>query len=203
MGPSDAQCIAEFLAGDPKAFSLLVDRYQRAVVGLAWRMTGDRAAAEDLFQEIFLKVWRSVGRLRDPDRFRTWLFTLAVRHIRRFVRTRGSRPIAASETLENQEDPCEQGDRLEAQEEIAALRRAVSALPPRQREVIMLHGYQGLSYGDVAAIVGGTEEGARANFYQALRRLRNRLARTGRGTDGARLADRRGEQAGETGNLAT
>ena len=169
LSTSDRQLLEKFLAGDVEAFERLVDRYQAPILTLARRMTGDPGLAEDLFQEIFFKAYRSAHELRDPGRFRGWLFTLGVRHIRRALVKRGRRRTQElEEDLVAEIDP----DRTEREEALGSLGQAVERLPPKQREVVLLRSFEGLSYADIAAVTRSTEETARANYYQGLKRLK-------------------------------
>lgn len=171
MSASDEECIAAFLNGDERAFLALVDRYQRPLYGWLRRMTRDAQSAEDLFQEVFLKVFRSLPQLREPERFRIWLFRIAVHQARRFLGRR--RPTFSIEADE------QAASRPEAPDDdlLEALREAVDLLPERQREVVLLRTYRGLSYEEIARCLAVTEENARANYYQALKKLRASFGR--------------------------
>lgn len=168
MALSDEEWIAAFLAGDQQAFLELVDRYERPLLALLQRMTKDRQAAEDLFQEVLLKVYRTIAQLRDRTRFRVWMFRIAVHHVRRFLgRRKPMMPLAAEHDKASMHaDPV---DDLELR---AALRTAVEELPERQREVVLLRTYQGMSYQEIAHCLAVSEENARANYYQALKKLK-------------------------------
>jgi RNA polymerase sigma-70 factor (ECF subfamily) len=168
VSESDEEYIAAFLRGDELAFRELLERYQEPVLGLLQRMTRDRQAAEDLFQEVFLKVFRQVASLRDRTRFRVWLFRIAVHQARRFFEQhkRMADMSVADQSIGQEPDVVERDDLL------ARVRDAVELLPERQREVVVLRAYQGLSYEEIAEALGVTAENARANFYQGMKKLK-------------------------------
>jgi RNA polymerase sigma-70 factor (ECF subfamily) len=168
VSESDEEDIAAFLRGEELGFRRLLERYQEPVLGLLQRMTRDRQAAEDLFQEVFLKVFRQVAGLRDRTRFRVWLFRVAIHQARRFFERR--KVVAdvdvEGEAIAHAQDAVEQSDLL------GRVRSAVDRLPERQREVVVLRAYQGLSYEEIADALDVTAENARANFYQAMKKLK-------------------------------
>lgn len=168
---SDADEVRAFLAGDEAAFERLVDRHQRTLLHLCQRLVGASDAA-DLFQEVFLQCYRMVHQLREPEAFRAWLLQITVRRARRRQQARPG-PLAVEEP-ELFAAPAV-GDPLELADEVAALRRALERLPPRQREVVVLRHDQGLSFAEIAALLEIREDAARANHYQGMRRLRREL----------------------------
>jgi len=163
--------VRAFLAGDEGAFERLVDRYQRPVLHLCQRLV-DAEEAKDLFQEVFLQVYRALPRLRAAGAFRTWLFRITVRRARRRALAR-PRP-ARVEDLDVFAAPSA-GDPLELDDELARMRRMLARLPARQREVIVLRHYHELSFAEIAALLELREDAARANHYQGLKRLRREL----------------------------
>ena len=172
--PPDGDEVRAFQAGDLEAFERLVDRYQRPVLALCQRLVGSEEA-KDLFQEVFLQAYRALPQLRAPAAFRTWLFRITIRKAqRRFVARRGGE-LADPDALAA--PPPE--DRAELEEELARLRARLTELPPRQREVVLLRHYQGLSFAEIAETLGIREDAARANHYQGLQRLRSLLGGEG------------------------
>lgn len=146
------------------------DRYGRELHAYLWRLTGDVQDAEDCFQETFLRALRS----RSPSPIgepRPWLYAVAGNvartHLRRrrIERDRHADPdidLAAPEGTDER-------DRWEE------VRRVVDRLPQKQRQALLLRRYQGLSYDEVARVLGGSAAAARANVYQAVRKLRQAL----------------------------
>ena len=166
---SDGDEVRAFQGGDPEAFERLVDRYQRPILSLGKRMLGPDDA-RDLFQDVFLQVHRSLVGLREPDAFRTWLFRIAVRLASRQVKRQPPVPVALVD-LEAPERP----DTVVSDEQSRSLHQALRNLPSRQREVLLLRHFEGLSHAEVAEVLGIREDAVRASHYQGLRKLRQLL----------------------------
>jgi RNA polymerase sigma-70 factor (ECF subfamily) len=168
--PSDEDEVRAFQSGDESAFERLVDRYQRTVLSLCQRLVG-ASEAKDLFQDVFLQAWRALAQLRAPGAFRTWLFRIAIRKARRRVLARRGSELERPEELAA---PAA-GDPIERDDDLLRLRGELAGLPPRQREVVVLRHYQGLSFAEIAGLLAIREDAARANHYQGLQRLRRAL----------------------------
>ena len=173
--PTDADLVERARAGSRPAFEALVRRYQRPLYFLCLRYVRDHDAASDLAQRTLIKALEKMDELRDPSIFKSWLFRigahLALNHLRdnaRFVdeEAGGEEPQAQ-----------DAGARLEAAEDAAALRRAVAALPTKQRMTLELRVFEDLSFKDVAEALETTEGAAKVNFHYAVRRLRALLDR--------------------------
>jgi RNA polymerase sigma-70 factor (ECF subfamily) len=120
---------------------------------------------------VFLQVYRSLGSLRQPAAFRSWLYRLVLRKAQRMRRQRGEEELATQPA----DTSSGAAAKAEHQEEIELVQRCLERLPPRQREVVVLRQLQELTYQEIAAILGIREDAARANHYQALQRLRQEL----------------------------
>jgi RNA polymerase sigma-70 factor, ECF subfamily len=154
----DAERMLRFQRGDEQAFAALVKSHQGRVVSLAYRYLGSAHDAEDVAQEVFLRVYRAKETYEPAAKFSTWLYRIAAnaslnhlrgRKARRRVATAMPSPEAAPEPAdENAPAP---GERLEKEELARVLRRIVDELPERQRMAIVLNKYDGLSYEEVAA----------------------------------------------------
>jgi RNA polymerase sigma-70 factor (ECF subfamily) len=139
--------------GDQDAVRLLVDQYQRRVVGLAWGLLGNRSDAEDAAQDAFLRAFRSLRTFKGRSSFRTWLFQIAINTARTFRRTREGRPedsvggaaefdaTAAAGQLEQQ---------VVARDQV---RRAMGTLPADLREAVVLRDINGLDYREIAEML--------------------------------------------------
>jgi RNA polymerase sigma-70 factor (ECF subfamily) len=159
-----------------QTFESLVEQYSPEIFAYLWRMMGDVTSAEDCLQETFLRAYLAYARFEPHGNVRAWLYKIAT-NVARTQRRRDSR-------LANQEIAFEverlQGDfstldEIEKRETLSALAAAVELLPHKQRTALLLRKYQGLSYTEISATLGGTEDAARANVYQALKRLRSIL----------------------------
>ncbi len=129
--------------------------------------------AQDILQETFLRAFRAYPRLNHSERARTWLYRIATRAAYTEIRRRARR-IERSAPLDDdhRDNRAAPAAQVEDQELLSRVRAAVEALPARQQAALMLRKYQGLGYDDVGRALGCTQQAARANVYQALRRLR-------------------------------
>lgn len=170
---TDRQLVARVLAGDRDGFHALVERHAAPLWSTVRASLGDREEARDVLQETWTRAFERLATLREPERLRSWLLSIALN----LVRQRGRRAIRGAEgPLEAAGDPADGAppvaeglERAETREHLAA---AIAALPPRQREVVDLRVNHDLSHGEIADLLGITEEASRASHYQALRRLR-------------------------------
>lgn len=170
-------------AGDDEAFECLVQRHRTPVVHFLYRMVQDREAAEELAQEVFLRVYRARSRYRPTARFTTWLYRIAtnlalnwVRHERRWGKPYGlevlGRPGEAPRACE---DPSLE-EVLWRRSQVERVRRAVAGLPARQRAVVLLHKYQGMDYEQIAATLGCSVQAVKSLTFRAYANLRRALA---------------------------
>jgi RNA polymerase sigma-70 factor (ECF subfamily) len=167
----------------PLDFDALVGAHSAELYAYLWRLLRDPAEAEDGLQETFLRAFRAYGRARDHANPRAWLYRIATNTARTRQRRR-AREAARTTALEPElaaapgAGPAEQAARNET---LAAVARAVDALPAQQRAALILRKYQELSYAEVAASLQCTEAAARANVYQALKKVRGSMRRETKG----------------------
>jgi len=154
-------------------FETLVEQHSRELFGYLWRLLGDEADARDGLQETFLRAFRAYGRLRTFDHLRAWLYKVATNTARSQLARNHRHSLQTGGLLESHPSS-EKGVEVQVVErtQLAAVRQAVQALPERQRAALLLRKYQELEYAEIAAALGCTESAARANIYQALKRLR-------------------------------
>ncbi len=170
---SDAEIVARVLAGERDLFHALVRRHEGPVWAVLRARVADRDEARELFQETWVRAFERLGALREPDRTRSWLLSIALN----LCRERGRRP-AARELADAADEPsgaAPVGAELERAELEGRLADAVARLPPRQREVVALRLSGELSHAAIAELLAITPESARANLYQGLRRVRSEL----------------------------
>lgn len=179
-GPVEPGAFLESLrAGDPGAFERLVVEYQHRVFGVALRMLGDRAEAEDVAQEVFLRVHRSVMAFRGEASLSTWLYSIASRlclsrlssPARR--RARLTRPLR-DESVRDSSDPAVDAERGELQ---AALAAAIAGLPEERRIVIILRDVEGLSYEEIGAALDLEPGTVRSRLHRARMDIKEKLER--------------------------
>lgn len=170
MTPDDRSLIEAFQAGDEFAFVALYNRYKAPVFAYCAKMLLDRAAAEDMLQETFVRVYENRERLARPGSFKAWLFTIArnqcLNHLRRADRQvplKDGVPIPA-----HGETPFSQ---LMKSEQIALVNEYLGYLKPEYREVLVLREYQNLSYEEIAAVTRDTVSSVKSRLFKARRKL--------------------------------
>jgi RNA polymerase sigma-70 factor (ECF subfamily) len=165
----EADLIRAAQAGDRPAFAVLVERYWDRLYRWLCRLTRDGPAAEDIVQETFLKAFAAVNSFRAGSNFRAWLFRIAHNNfvnMRRAVRM--NRQPLAPDLVEDASNPV--GDAL-SKEALRQIAQAVSDLPVDFRSALVLRVDQGLSFRDVAEVMGITEETARWRVFKARQKL--------------------------------
>lgn len=175
MEPTDEELMAALCGGDRRAFEKIYMRHKTMMLNYFLRVTGSRDLAEDLFQELFLRVFRAGSGYEPRQPFRVWLFTLA-RNLLRDRWRQLKRAPAWDDSDAELPDPGPGPDTLVGRQQDAdRLRRALLQLPPALREVLVLSRYHGLSFAEIAPIVSCTEGAARVRAFRALERLREIL----------------------------
>jgi RNA polymerase sigma-70 factor (ECF subfamily) len=183
---SDAQVMLRVKAGDDSAFDYLVQKYRRPMLSFMFRMAHNAAAAEDLAQEVFLRVYRSRGSYEASAKFTTWLYriatNLAVNHARDRRHERPEKMVSLDEPDENSGVTLDVADSARTAEEtimrrerMAAIRRRVQALPERQRMAVLLHKYQQMDYRQIAEVLKLSESAIKSLLFRAYETLRGQL----------------------------
>ena len=171
--------MARLRAGDPRAFEELVTTYQHRVFGVAFRMLGSRAEAEEIAQETFLRAYRTLPEFRAEARLHTWLYAIASRLClnrlasadRRLARDAGE---ALAQAPSPEPDAAVALERAEREE---AVRDAIAALPDDRRIVVILRDLEGLSYEEIAAVLALEPGTVRSRLHRARMDLRAKLER--------------------------
>lgn len=162
-------------------FAALLECYEKEIYRFVFRLTGNPEDAADLLQDTFLKAFKAFPKLPEDANHRAWLYRIAHHEALNLFR---SRAVRATEPLElaarvagSDEDP----DALEETRRLArALGDVIRKLTVRQRSALLLKKYEGLSYSEVASVLRCSEENARAQVYQAMKKIRNGLRPEGR-----------------------
>jgi RNA polymerase sigma-70 factor, ECF subfamily len=185
-GRSDAEIMLQVKAGDDTAFDYLVQKYRRPMVGFMYRMTHNAAAAEDLAQDVFLRVYRSRAGYEPTAKFTTWLYriatNLAVNHARD---TRHERPESMASLDERDQEtgttmdvvdsaPTAEQDMLR-RERLKSIRQRVQNLPERQRLAVVMHKYQQMDYKQIAEVLKLSESATKSLLFRAYETLREQL----------------------------
>jgi len=174
--------VVQALAGSQSAFEQIVHRYQRPVISLIARMTGDRALAEDLAQDTFVKAFRSLAAFDTTRRLSSWLFRIA--HNTAIDAMRRSSPPPGSIDVASAAGPHEPAtppgpDPVERQELGRALEAALAELRSDQRAAIVLRYENGLSFDEIGAVLGVPEVTARSHVHRARKELARLLTASG------------------------
>jgi RNA polymerase sigma-70 factor, ECF subfamily len=188
MARSDVQLMLDVKAGDEESFELLLRKYRVPLVNFLYRMVRDSAAAEDLAQEVFLRVYRARKDYAPTAKFTTWMFRIAtnlalnaVRDNRyRRLEVRLDQPVGSGgedlPALELPDDAPTVEQHLLGRGRSEMILRAIRALPEKQRAAVLLHKYQDLDYGEIARILGCSESALKSLLFRAYEALRSELA---------------------------
>ncbi|MES2996203.1 MAG: sigma-70 family RNA polymerase sigma factor [Verrucomicrobiota bacterium] len=180
----DHALMARVAAGDHHAFRLLVERHQNAVVGTTAKMLGNASEAEDIAQQVFLRVWKHARRYKPDAKFTTYLFTITRNLVFNETRRLGrKREVSANELEDNinfqPEDPPEkQPGEIVLQAELqSAVDQAITSLPESQRMAVVLRRYEQVSYEEIAEILGTSVSSVKSLLFRARTTLREALQR--------------------------
>lgn len=171
---NDADLVRRFQRGDEAAFDLLVDRHRTRIYSLVARLAS-RSEADDLTQEVFIGAYRALPAFRNDSSFITWLYRIGMNICARQLRRRRLR---TQELGDWEGDPDERADpaRHSEQEELRReVHRAIDSLPHKLRLVVVLRDMHGLSYEEIAAVVGCPVGTVRSRLHYATQRLSERL----------------------------
>jgi RNA polymerase sigma-70 factor (ECF subfamily) len=188
--------IERCLARDDAAWEEIVARYRRRVFHIAWKFTGRHAEAEDLTQEIFLKVFKSLDRFhRDAD-FGTWLSSVARNYcIDRYRAGKREREVVVEDLLAFDLAPAASGNpyrELESRDRTSFVRRGLDQLPDKLREAVVLRDLVGLTYQEMADRLGLPEGTVKSRINRGREELARLLLRAQAGRGGSRPARARG-----------
>jgi RNA polymerase sigma-70 factor (ECF subfamily) len=183
---SDADVMLRVKAGDEAGFSYLVQKYRRPMVGFMFRFCHNPSAAEELAQEVFLRVYRSRTTYEASAKFTTWLYRIATNLAVNYARdTRHERPentVRLDEpdqetgtTPDLADDALSAEEQLLKRERLAAIRSKVNALPERQRVAVVMHKYQQMDYREIAAVLKLSESATKSLLFRAYETLREQL----------------------------
>ncbi len=168
--------------GDQEAFSVLVRAYQNRVFGLALNVVHNRETADDLTQEIFLKAYLSLPRFRFQSEFGTWLYQIAMNHIRDYLRKRKKEKDQLSldgipePRLPEKELSLQLAEGQEEERRRLLLRQKLEEMPDKYRLILSLRDIQGLSYEEIGKILKLSPGTVDSRLHRARRLLRKKLA---------------------------
>jgi len=161
--------------GDAGAFEALYARHKGPLYRFVLRSVKERALAEELYQEIWMRVIEARGRYSVQAKFTTWLYTIAHHRLTDHWRKRGLQLVAADDADPPAPRGYEPEPRAQGRQELQRLAAALAALPELQRETFLLHEEAGMTLAAIAAATGATEEAAKSRLRYALAKLREAL----------------------------
>ena len=180
----DAELMRRIKEGDGASFGLLLVKYRATVVHFLYRMIQDHAVAEELAQEVFLRVYRSRSTYEPTAKFTTWLFRIATHLALNSLRDGKYERLQESLDADSDEMPVRQlSDTRPSMEQfmvyeakLEEVRQAVAALPERQRAAVLMHKYEDLEYSQIAKALSCSESAVKSLLFRAYETLRTRLA---------------------------
>ena len=178
----DAQLMLSVKEGDEASFALLLARYRTPVMNFIYRMVQNQPVAEELAQEVFLRVYRARNGYAPSAKFTTWLFRIATHLALNAIRD--NRTERATDSLDQEQTPAAAvADRRASIEQVLLeearlmeVRRAVQALPSKQRAAVLMHKYQEMEYAQIAQVLGCSESAVKSLLFRAYEALRRKLA---------------------------
>ncbi len=181
---ADAQLMLRVRGGDGASYSVLIEKHRNPVVHFLYRMVQDYAVAEELSQEVFLRVYRSRESYEPTAKFTTWLFRIATHLALNWIRdgrnergqeridddSEGSRNLQVADRRPNVEQS------MVHETKLAEVRKAIAGLPDKQRAAVLMHKYQEMEYTQIAGVLGCSESAVKSLLFRAYETLRARLA---------------------------
>ncbi len=168
--------MAAYVGGERSAFAELFGRYAPRLQRLMQRDLGGAEEAHDLVQQTFLQLHRARNDFRPGAKLRPWLFTIALNLKRQHFRRLGRRPVTSLSTDEGVAEPVAPRGNPEARVGDVQLRAALLRLPEAQREVIVLHWFEGLSFREIAEAVGASQPAVKVRAHRGYNKLRETMA---------------------------
>jgi RNA polymerase sigma-70 factor (ECF subfamily) len=185
MTSSDVQLMLDVKAGDSASFDLLLRKYRSPLVSFLYRMVRDAATAEDLAQEVFLRVYRARKQYSPSAKFTTWLFRIATNLALNSVRDNRYRhsQVSLDAPVEEDEAPVQVvardmriDEHMMERDRARVIQRAIAALPEKQRVAVLLHKYEEMDYTEIAKILECSESALKSLLFRAYETLRVELA---------------------------
>ena len=183
---SDYELMRLTADGDMVAFKQLVEKYQKAVLNLGYRFLGNCDEAEDIAQEVFLKVYNAAKKYRPQAQFTTWLFRIAtnvclneLRHRKRLQEVPLESPSDVNERGSSLKVPAPEKTRpdvhLEQEERNRIIDESIASLPPNQRMAVLLKRFEGLSYQEIANVLNVSVSAVESLLFRAKKTLKKKL----------------------------
>ncbi len=171
---SDSYLIARVAEGDEAAFTVLVKRYERSVLNTIYRYTGDSGAAEDIAQEVFIKIWHHARDFKGKSAFSTWLYRIVVNHCLNFRNERKRKQTVPLDESIVQDCPGLDA-KFEQERKAQMVRDAVKKLADRQRLALILSRFEGYSYDEIAETMKVSLSSVESLIFRAKSSLKKKL----------------------------
>lgn len=182
MIDEDSRLMLDFQAGDRQAFQALFRRYTPRLMSFLTRMVKDRARAEELTQDVFIRIYQARERYEPRAKFSTWLFgiahNLALNDLARAHRKR-ERPLEDVHVQTTPDAEPDAAEQLEASRTHEMLEKAIGELPERQRSALLLRSVQGLGYEEIGAALGASVSSVKSLLHRAREKLVAQMEETG------------------------
>jgi len=180
----DAELMLRVKEGDGASFAVLLEKHRSSVIHFVYRMVQNQAVAEELAQEVFLRVYRSRSTYEPTAKFTTWLFRIATHLALNSLRDGKNRRHEDRLDEQSEDQPARQlADRRPSVEQsmvqevrLVEVRRAVASLPEKQRAAVLMHKYEELEYSQIARVLNCSESAVKSLLFRAYETLRARLA---------------------------
>jgi RNA polymerase sigma-70 factor, ECF subfamily len=180
----DSELMLRVRDGDQGSFELLLEKHRGPMIHFLHRMVQNDAVAEELSQEVFLRVYKSRGNYEPSAKFTTWLFRIATHLALNWIRDGRNEKSQTSLDKETADGGTRQvPDRRRTVEQellyeakLGEVRQAISSLPAKQRAAVMMHKYEEMEYAQIAGVIGCTESAVKSLLFRAYEALRARLA---------------------------
>jgi len=181
---TDEELVARSIGGDSESFNELVLRWERPIYALAYRTIGREEDARDVCQETFLRAFRALPGFRGQAKFSSWLYRIALNLCRDWIRRERRAPVVQPPEdvdvmeLADASEPSESIEDLVARKDLSrAVEKAMALLPDEQRTAIVLKEYHGLTFQEIAELLGCPLSTVKTRLYQGLTVLRRELAK--------------------------
>ena len=174
MAPKkDLELIEAFRQGDHSSFNELVRRYQEKVYWIARRIIGSHEDADDVIQDVFIRVYDALSDFRAESGFYTWLYRITVNVSLNALRKKRLKDFVHYEEVEETLESSDEGTdgRILKKEYEQILKQAIERLPPKQKAVFMMRYYDELSYVEMATILDKSVGGLKANYFHAVKKI--------------------------------
>lgn len=182
---NDEKLVSRYLAGDKKSLEILIGRYFKPIYNFIYHYVGDAPSAEDITQDVFVRVWRKIDKFDENKKFKTWLFSIAKNAAIDFLKKKKAVPFSELENeegenaiIENMTDPAPLPDELFARADLSkVISEALAELPPVDRSVLLLRHYNQFTFEEAAETLGEPLNTVKSRYRRALVKLRRILTK--------------------------